>query len=240
LLVPTRTLREDSQRRTEIALLKQKRAVARVNAERLAVQADAHGDRRSPNNVYYEQAQLELALIESQLAAAQEAFGQRTPLQAADNGALRSVLIQTGDVVAAGHPLFELVQTDRFWVSATLFDPDARLATTAEVDGVTLQRQALGPADNGLGWTSLWSGPVSVSQHEPGALIELTVTAQRRDPSLRQACIVEADGSGSIWMHIGAETFQSRGTESCESAAQTAQAGERWVTRGAVLLAQHP
>lgn len=251
-LLPVMVQAEDARRRSELALLEQKLEVAKVNSRRLSVQAAATGGIASVNNIYYEQAELERAALEHQLALARRSLAGRVALRAPFDGVVYAAPVRSDEVVTPGQALFEITDPQRLRIAATTFDPllatRVRAAQVAKAqDTTSLQLRGVESLTGQAGWRLLFevldtgkatSGAVAWL---PGQLLSLRLeaaaTGGRGD--VANACVPQISGAASLWVHAAAERFELRSAATCAQALATLKAGERRVVEGAALLAQY-
>lgn len=243
-LHPLRNLQEETRLRTELVQSEQALKVARINVDRLRVQAGAADGVVTTGNVYREQAELDLTLAEERHRLARAALQHRVAIRAPFGGVLSSAAAQDGEIVATGQPLFEIADPRRSWLAVITDDPHlgVRLqGASLRLDGrrVPLNVRGVEPLAGKAGWRLLLSieaDATTPAPLRPGELlsVSLQINATRVAPA--DACVAEARG-GSVWVHVAAERFARRRLPACVTL--PAAADERWVTQGAALLAQY-
>lgn len=226
VLVPLMSERDRAQRRAALAVIEQKLQLARVNATRMRLQADARGGAPAAENLYLEQAEAELATQERMAALAREGLLERVHLRAPAAGVLGPARAQPGGIVAAGDRLFELSGNGVARVAVDLYDARAgsrllraRLARSRDVE---LKLRGIEPHPSRPGWRALLDAPASRDEPLlPGALVDVEVElAGAKDTST----------SRPVWVHVEPELFERR---------SIASIGDRVVVSGAALLDEY-
>lgn len=205
-----------------------------------------------------EQTEAEHTSLLARRKAITDSFTERLPLTAPVAGVLALRNASPGQIVAAGETIFTLVDPQRLWVEALLYDTEHAThfvsASARAADGQTLRLSPLGsgyelrghalplqfrieaPPD-GTAWPHLVvSQPLVViarMNHGHRGLRIPTAAVQK-----------DADGTDLVWIHEAPERFRARPVRIHELgdgdsvATQGLTAGDRVVTDGASLLAQ--
>ncbi|MCC2656344.1 MAG: HlyD family efflux transporter periplasmic adaptor subunit [Panacagrimonas sp.] len=226
VLVPLMNERDRAQRRAALAVIDQKLNLARVNAARMRMQADARGGAPAADNLYLEQAEAELATQERIAALAREGLQGRVALRAPAAGVLGRARVQPGAIVAAADPLFEISGGGRARVMVDLYDARAasRLvrAHLAQEPGVELAVRGIEPHTTRPGWRALLDAPARRDAPLlPGALVEVR---------LELSAANDANAPRAVWVHVEPELFERR---------TSASIGDRVVVSGAALLDEY-
>lgn len=246
-LRPLLTQRDEAQRRAQLADVEQKLQIARINAERLRVQAEATPGVVTNENVYREQAELELEAMQKRRELESAALRGRMPIRAPVDGVLYDSAVRDGEVVAPGQALFEIADARGAWLAVISAHPETALRLQdafLELDGARLPLRLRGEAplaDGAPGWRLLFEPQVAPPRAlQPGELLSvgLSLQAERSDLGQADYCVPGVDGV-SVWIHVAPERFRQRRYASCAAALSQASPGERWVTRGAALLSQY-
>jgi cobalt-zinc-cadmium efflux system membrane fusion protein len=242
-LRPTMAQAETARRQAEIARLDEKLRIARMNYERLRVQADAlDNPAATQNNVYFEQAELDWHALQRQRELAALGLAVRQPLRAPADGTLASAGVREGELVAAGQLLFEIADPQRLQLSALSHDatlPDRLRTATLRLEGSTLPLRYRGsePQRGGTGWKLLFEAQAPPPRPLlPGELhrIEL-VAAQAGQAAARRGCLALGQGQSGVWLHTAPERFVLKRGAECAAWSE----GERRVVQGGVLLSQY-
>ena len=205
-----------------------------------------------------EQTDTELASLLTRRKAITDSLVARLPLTAPVAGVLALRNASPGQIVAGGDTLFTLVDPQRLWVEALLYDTDhathfvtasgrtadgQELALTPLGAGYELRGHALPiqfrieprPADPAAPHLVVRQ-PVTVvaRMHHGSAGLHIPTQAVQRGP----------DGYSQVWVHVQPEQFRPQRVQARELGAgfsvvtQGLAAGDRVVTDGASLLAQ--
>lgn len=242
-LRPAMPQAEAARRQAEIARLDERLRIARMNFERLRVQADAlDNPEATQNNVYYEQAELDWQALQRQRELAALGLAVRQPLRAPAGGTLASAPVREGERVAAGQLLFEIADPSRLQLSALSHDATlpARLrgATLRLPDAVlSLRYRGSEPQRGATGWKLLFEALEPPPRPLlPGELhrIELAA-AQPEAGAARQGCLALEQGQAGVWLHTAPERFVLKRGAACPAWTT----GERRVVQGAALLGQY-
>ena len=238
VLIPSMSERERAQRRASLAVIEQKLNLARINASRLHLQADAGGSVPATENVYLEQADAELATQQRLQRLAQDTIGGRVILRATLNGTVGSVKARPGDVVSAGGPLFEISSASHTRFAVSLYDAALaeriRTASTRLPTGEVVQLKVAGqePESGKPGWRLLLdtTSPASAPIY-PGQTLPLSLVLA---PAPGAPCV---DAGVHVWVHTEPEIFERRSpTADCAALLQT---GDRSVVQGSALLDEY-
>lgn len=228
VLVPLMSERDRAQRRAALAVIEQKLQLARVNATRMRLQADARGGAPAADNLYLEQAEAELATQEHIAALAHEGLKGRVVLRAPAAGVLGPARVQPGAIVAAADPLFEISGNGRARVTVDLYD--ARAATRllrahlAEEPAVELALRGIEPHPARPGWRALLDAPAHREVPLlPGALVDVQL-------EFSAAATDESVSAHPVWVHVEPELFERR---------ERGRPGDRVVVSGAALLDEY-
>ncbi|MBL8916740.1 MAG: efflux RND transporter periplasmic adaptor subunit [Archangium sp.] len=170
-----------------------------------------------------EDAQLELALAQANLAAAQPGGGTRAsiPLFAVRDGVLRDLRVADGQTVAAGAPLFQLDAVSTLWVRAAV--PAGLRASTGAATLQTLDRRLTRevspieapPSADPLAATvdRFFSVDNADAALRPGERVLLTLTLEGTEarPLVASSAIVR-DIHGGEWLYesLGENRFARR------------------------------
>lgn len=242
-LRPTMAQAEAARRQAEIARLDEKLRIAKMNFERLRVQADAlDNPAATQNNVYYEQADLEWRALQRQRELASLGLAVLQPLRAPADGTLASAPVREGELVSAGQLLFEIADPARLQLAALSHDASlpARLrgATLRLGDAeLPLLYRGSEPQRGGTGWKLLFEARTAPPRPLlPGELhrIELDAAA-RQAQAARQGCLALGNGEAGVWLHVAAERFVFKRGPQCAAL----ESGERRVVQGESLLEQY-
>ncbi|AXQ31286.1 HlyD family efflux transporter periplasmic adaptor subunit [Solimonas sp. K1W22B-7] len=234
---------EAARRRADIARIDEKLRIARMNFERLRMQADAlDNPEATQNNVYYEQADLDWRALQQQRELAAQGLGSRQPIPAAASGTLASAAVREGEVVAAGQTLFEIADPARLQLLAVSHDaslPQRLLGVTLPLPQsvVTLRYRGSEPVAGGTGWKLLFEAQAPPPRALlPGELHRLALSVRPAPASLaQQGCLQLGMAQTGVWLHVAPERFLLRQQASCANW----EAGERRVVQGGVLLSQY-
>lgn len=242
-LRPTMAQAEAARRQAEIARLDERLRIAKMNFERLRVQADAlDNPAATQNNVYYEQADLEWRALQRQRELAGLGLAVLQPLRAPADGTLASAPVREGELVSAGQLLFEIADPERLQLAALSHDATlpARLrGATLRLGAASLPLSYRGsePQRGGTGWKLLFetqSPPPRALL--PGELhrIELDEAVPDAQASQR-GCLALGNGERGVWLHTAPERFLFKRGVQCAARS----AGDRRVVRGAAVLEQY-
>jgi hypothetical protein len=226
-----------AQRRSALALTEQKLQLARVNAGRMRLQAQASGAVQPSDNIYLEQAESELATQERLQGLGRESLDGRVALRAPADGTLVAVHAGPGAVLAAGAPLFDIADARRARIAVHVLDAQfAQRLHTLNLIGApgepALRVLGLEAEVSGTGWRLLLAAPdAGVAALAPGQLLRLRaqLLPEEQDCARR--------GDARLWVHVEPEVFESRRVPAC--GAMPVAAGERVVTQGGALLDEY-
>ncbi|SEQ39692.1 Barrel-sandwich domain of CusB or HlyD membrane-fusion [Solimonas aquatica] len=246
-LRPLLSQRDQAQRRTQLAEIEQKLQVARINAERLRVQGEAAPGLVTNENVYREQAELELEALQKRRELEDAALSQRMPIRAAQSGLLYEATVSEGEVVASGQALFAIAETDRAWLAVASDQPrEAQRLRSAQLllddQALPLTWRGQQPADNGrFGWRLLFEISAPLPRPLlPGELLSAQLETVAEPAAVLDApWCVPAETGVLVWEHRDAEHFLRHRYASCAQALAQAGSQTRWVTQGAALLSQY-
>lgn len=233
VLRPQMTDRDRAQRRAALATIQQKLELARVNANRMRLQAQGAGDLVVRDNIYLEQAEAELATQERQFALASETLDGAVLLRAGTDGVLSAVNVKAGDLVGSGASLFEIASAAHTRVAITVFDPgmatrvrSAMLRLPSE-QALPLKLVAQEP-DSRAGWRLVFeaTGPAP-RPIEIGRLLPVELELATAE------CKASAE---RIWVHLEPEIFESRSAGTCATALRP---GDRAVVQGGAVLEEY-
>lgn len=242
-LRPTMAQAEAARRQAEIARLDEKLRIARMNFERLRVQADAlDNPAATQNNVYYEQADLEWRALQRQRELAGLGLAVLQPLRAPADGTLASAPVREGERVSAGQLLFEIADPQRLQLAALSHDatlPSRLRGATLRLGdaALTLLYRGSEPQRGGTGWKLLFEAQSSPPRPLlPGELhrIELDVAVPQAQAA-RQGCLALGNGETGVWLHAAPERFVFKRGAQCAAWG----GGERRVVQGGALLEQY-
>lgn len=206
----------------------------------------------------FEQTETELASLLARRKAITDSFTARLPLTAPVAGVLALRNASPGQIAAGGDTLFTLVDPQRLWVEALLYDTDHAThfvtASGRTADGQALELTPLGAGYELRGHALPIQFRIEPRPADPAAphLVvrqPVTVVAQMHHGSagLRvptQAVQRGPDGSIQVWVHVRPEQFRPQRVQARELGGgfsvvtQGLAAGDRVVTDGAALLAQ--
>ncbi len=240
-LRPVLSVQQESERRRDLALLEQQLQLARINLDRLQVQVQASDGVLATNNVYYDEAVLDVAALKTRIEQANQALDQRTALRASADGVLSNVHVRNGDVVDTGDRLFTVAVHERLRIALTVFDAGQvrqppRLTLTQPAGALVLNYVGNEPVSDGQGWRLLYDGDRTGKTGTllPGEIVQVSMvdTAyQTTRPCLRSAAGAE------LWVQVEPEVFERRRAADCEHIQIAAT--ERWVRDGAAILGQY-
>ena len=229
-LEPALDARTRSQREVSRARLRQRQTIARINLERLQLQAQNTAGASLSGNTYLEQAQAEAATLRTQIELLEQSLAGRIELRAPADGVLQSVAVAQGDVVTRGQTLWQLIDARRTRLALQTYDSGLIRALSptspappqfsARIAG---QWRALTPAGHAAtagapGWT-LWLDLDRVDAPSrrppaPGELVDVDIArrpgAGDRGIALPSACVQDADRAPYVWLHREAERFERR------------------------------
>lgn len=237
-LRPLLSVQQDSERRRDLQLLEQQLQLAGINLERLRGQVEASGGAGVANNVYYDEAVLDVAALKQRIEHARHALEDRVALRASIDGVLAASSVGDGDVVDVGNRLFTIAATDRFRIALPVFDAaqvrqPPSLALPLGERSVALTHVGSEPARNGQGWQLLYDGAdAATGALTPGEIVEVST----RTETATRPCLRNSSGA-ELWVQVEAEVFERRRAADCEQIQITAT--ERWVRDGAAILAQY-
>jgi membrane fusion protein, heavy metal efflux system len=205
-----------------------------------------------------EQTEAELESLIARRKAIADSFAERLPLTAPVAGVLALRNATPGQIVSGRETLFTLVDPERLWVEALLYDTDhashfvAASARTAE--GRELRLTPLGGGYELRGHAlpiqfRIEQGPTGPAQSHLVVRQPLSVTAQMYHGSaglrIPTAAIQPgADGAARVWVHVRPEHFRPQAVEARELGdghsvvTQGLSAGDRVVSVGGSLLSQ--
>jgi hypothetical protein len=205
-----------------------------------------------------EQTDTELASLVVRRKAITDSFTARVPLTAPVTGVLALRNASPGQIAAGGDTLFTLVDPQRLWVEALLYDTDHAThfvtASGRTADGHALALTPLGAGYELRGHALPIQFRIEPRPSDPAAphLVvrqPVTVIAQMHHGSagLRiptQAVQRGPDGASQVWVHVRPELYRPQRVQARELGGGFSvvthglQAGDRVVTDGASLLAQ--
>jgi multidrug efflux pump subunit AcrA (membrane-fusion protein) len=205
-----------------------------------------------------EQTDAELASLVTRRKAISDRFSERLPLTAPVSGVLALRNASPGQIVAGGDTLFTLLDPQRLWVEALLYDTDHASHFTAAsartADGQELRLTPLGTGYELRGHAlpiQFRIEPRPADTHAPYLAVRqpLTVVAQMHHGSsgLRipaRALQKAADGTDQVWVRTQPEQFRPQRVEARDLGGgfsvvtRGLTAGDRVVTDGASLLSQ--
>lgn len=231
----------------QIAELEGTRRLAEARLARLRELADTVPRRE------LEALELELQGLAARLAAQRGGLQAREALRAPIDGVISSAAVASGQAVAAGERIFEIIDPRRLRIEALSFDP----ALAAQVAGARLQ---LG--DRVLPLRYLGAVPQLREQAQPlhfqlegeaaaplarGQLLKIQVQTREAAPGLAvpaSARVRNPANQDIVWVKTAPETFEPRlvRLEPLDGASlrvlQGLEAGDRVVVQGATLLNQ--
>lgn len=205
-----------------------------------------------------EQTDAELASLVTRRKAITDRFSERLPLTAPVSGVLALRNASPGQIVAGGDTLFTLLDPQRLWVEALLYDTEHASHFTAAsartADGQELRLTPLGTGYELRGHAlpiQFRIEPRPAGTHAPYLAVRqpLTVVAQMHHGSsgLRipaRALQKAADGTDQVWVRTQPEQFRPQRVEARDLGGgfsvvtRGLVAGDRVVTDGASLLSQ--
>ncbi len=171
-------------------------------------------------------------------------------LMAPIDGVLSALNAAPGQVVAAGAPLFEVLDTSRVWVRVPVFVEEAAdvdLDVPARAEGLELQRVSAPPSADAAGATldlyytaSNTDGRLRPDQN---VLVELTLRTAIEERTLPSSALI-ADAYGGTWVYLQLSTgsyerrrvLVDRVVDGTAVLAQGPAAGAEVVTVGAAEL----
>lgn len=251
-LVPILDAVDQTTLQADLAQLEGRILILSRNLERLR-QLGANAPRQD-----LEQTDAELGSLITRRKAITDSFAARLPITAPVAGVLALRNASPGQIVAGGDTLFTLVDPQRLWVEALLYDTDHAThfvtASARTADGQDLRLTPLGtgyelrghalpiqfriePRTTGPGAPHLVvRQPVTVvaQMHHGSAGLRIPTRAVQRGP----------DGSSQVWVHARPEHYRPQRVQARDLGGgysvvtQGLQAGDRVVTDGASLLAQ--
>ncbi len=238
-LRPLQNLQQASERQRDIALLEQSIEIARINFERLKVQVQASDGVLATNNVYYDEARLDLESLLERHRQALQAIDPALPLRAPEDGVIAEIPVRRGDIVEVGDTLFVLVGTTHQRYAVPLHDPALANAQReyqlllSSGHRTALRHAGVEPAV-GNGWRLLLDGalPDTADIPVPGEFVRVATQGSITGPQ----CLQHAAGA-ELWVHVEPEIFERRRHADCAQIQLAAT--ERWVREGAALLGQY-
>jgi len=246
--------RDAARRHAQVADLDQKLVIANLNVGRLGMQGAVNADsKEATGNIYLSEAIATRDALVHQRELMAQSLQDRVPLRALVSGTVLAVPARSGDVVASGQTLFQLVDPSRLRLAAISFSPgfgngvrSARVRFDSAA-GAELRYRGEEPLADAVGWRLWFDLPVTSAPLSPGQLVEVQIQAAA-DGAVSlpaDACAVDADGGTVVWIHRAPERFVPLRLKSCTSGmiaeqggVQLAQ-GDRLVTHGAGLLSQY-
>lgn len=251
-LVPILDAVDHTTLQTELAQIDGRIVIVSRNLERLR-QLGSNAPRQD-----LEQTDAELASLVIRRKAITDRFSERQPLTAPVSGVLALRNASPGQIVAGGDTLFTLLDPQRLWVEALLYDTDHASHFTAAsartADGQELRLTPLGTGYELRGHAlpiQFRIEPRPAGTHAPYLAVRqpLTVVAQMHHGSsgLRipaRALQKAADGTDQVWVRTQPEQFRPRRVEvrdlggGFSVVTRGLAAGDRVVTDGASLLSQ--
>ena len=252
----------DAERAVGEASARQELAARRVARAEMLVK-DGAGSRRA-----VEEAQAELAVADAELKAARDrlTLARRgtsaeggLSIAAPASGVLRTVLVSSGQPVAAGAPLFQVVRLDTVWIRVPLYvgetdDIDTRadarlvpLGSPAEAEGIAARPVPAPPsADPSTATVDLYFAIANTNaRFRPGQRVGMRLARRAEAISLVvPASALLHDAFGSTWVYeaSAAESFVRRRVEVIDLVGPLAilargpEPGARVVTDGAAEL----
>lgn len=205
-----------------------------------------------------EQTETELESLIARRKAITDSFSERLPLTAPVAGVLALRNATPGQIVEGRETLFSLVDPERLWVEALLYDTDHAShfvsATARTAEGRELRLTPLGGGYELRGHALPIQFRIEQDQGAaPGSYLvvrqPLQVTAQMyhgsRGLRIPTAAVQRgADGAARVWVHVRPEHFRTQSVEVRELGGgysvvtQGLSAGDRVVSLGASLLSQ--
>jgi hypothetical protein len=251
-LVPILDAVDRTTLQAELAEISGRVTILTRNLERLR-QLGANAPRQE-----LEQTEAELESLIARRKAITDSFAERLPLTAPVAGVLALRNATPGQIVEGRETLFSLVDPERLWVEALLYDTDHAshfvAASARTVEGRELRLTPLGGGYELRGHALPIQFRIEPDQGTaPGSYLvvrqPLQVTAQMHHGSrgLRiPAAAVQrgADGAARVWVHVRPEHFRPQSVEARELGGgysvvtQGLSAGDRVVSAGASLLSQ--
>lgn len=236
----------------EVAELDGRIRILARNLERLR-QLGANAPRQE-----LEQTETEHESLVARRAAIVDSLTERLPLTAPVAGVLALRNATPGQIVSGRETLFSLVDPERLWVEALLYDTDhathfvAATARTAEVRELRLTPLGGGYELRGHALPIQFRiEPDPAGPDEPYLVVRqpLSVTAQMHHGStglrIPAAAIQRGtDGRDRVWLHVRPEHFRAAAVEARDLGGgysvvtQGLAAGDRVVSQGAALLNQ--
>lgn len=211
---------------------------------------------QASSNFTLDQLRAELKGLERRRDELTRAQSQRIPLRAPLDGQVVHARLQSGATLAAGEPVFEILDPGHLWLMVTAYEPRGSgpppraLPADAHADRSILEfvGEGVGDRDTALRWYFRIQPAAEGPSLLVGESLKLEVEVGEPLPGVAldaEAVVRQTDGRRVIWVQEQAERFVSRAVEPQtlsrdQVLVPTAAlaAGERVVTRGAWLLAQ--